>query len=108
VGGELPNFASRLQALRADAGLTQQQLGERAGIHKLTVAKLEQGIREPSWATVLSLANALGVDCTAFAEGGLGEGKKRDRGRPPKATPSVPPAVDLEATRKKRRGRAGK
>jgi transcriptional regulator with XRE-family HTH domain len=62
-------------------------LAERAGIHKLTVAKLEQGAREPSWATILSLASALGAKCTDF-EASEAEKKrakiKRPRGRPRK------------------------
>jgi hypothetical protein len=30
------------------------------------IAKIEQGLREPGWATVLKLSAALGVECTAF------------------------------------------
>jgi transcriptional regulator with XRE-family HTH domain len=106
----VPRFAERLIELRKKASLTQQQVAERAGIHKLTVAKLEQGIREPSWATVLALANALDVNCLAFAENDAPSGppRKRPRGRPPKATPAMPPAEDLEAMAKKSRGRKGK
>jgi transcriptional regulator with XRE-family HTH domain len=61
-------FATRLKALREKAGMTQSQLAEKAGLHMFGVAKLEQGLREPSWATVQSLAAALGVDCRAFME----------------------------------------
>jgi transcriptional regulator with XRE-family HTH domain len=106
----VPNFANRLGNLRREAGLTQQQLAERAGIHKLTVAKLEQGIREPSWATVLVLANALEVNCLAFTEDGTlsGPTQKRPRGRPPKAKPATPSAEDLEATARKARARIRK
>jgi transcriptional regulator with XRE-family HTH domain len=42
--------------------LTQQELGERAGYHTMTVAKLEQGTQEPAWPPVLALAHALGVE----------------------------------------------
>ena len=35
-------------------------------MNQFGVAKLEQGVRDPSWATVLALASALGVKCTAF------------------------------------------
>lgn len=64
-----PSFASRLKELREGAGLTQAALAERAGMHKLGVAKLEQGLREPTWATVRALAKALGVTCLAFDAG---------------------------------------
>ena len=59
-------FAARLRSLREAAGFTQSELAERAGLHKLGVAKLEQGLREPAWATVQALARALGVTCGAF------------------------------------------
>jgi hypothetical protein len=32
------------------------------------VAKLEQGIREPTWETAVALAQALGVSCEAFLQ----------------------------------------
>jgi transcriptional regulator with XRE-family HTH domain len=78
------NFALRLKELREKAGLTQQELGLRADVHKLTVAKLEQGIREPSWATVQALAAALGVDCLAFTAAPAAGTKTARRGRPSK------------------------
>ena len=105
----MSTFAYRLRTLREKSTLTQQQLAERAGMHKLTVAKLEQGLREPSWATVRALAEALGVDCLAFSERpGEPVPEKRRPGRPPKAAPSTPPAGDLEAVPKKGRGRPRK
>ena len=107
---EPPHFARRLSELRQKAGLTQQQLGELAGIHKLTVAKLEQGIRKPTWATVQALADALGANCLAFTNSSTGteSAAKRGRGRPRKAAPSTPPAEDLEAMAKKPRSRRPK
>src|SRR5262245_38289983 len=95
-----PRFARRLKELREAAGLTQQQLGERAGMHKLSVAKLEQGLREPSWATVQALADALGVSCEAFREE-PGPATEAQRGRPRKA-------VTPEAAAKRPRGRQPK
>jgi transcriptional regulator with XRE-family HTH domain len=75
-------FAGRLKDLRTAAGLTQEQLAGKAGMTKDGVAQLEQGRREPAWATVLALAGALGVTCEAFTK----EPEKREpskRGRPP-------------------------
>ena len=88
TGGD-SHFARRLKELREAAGLTQQQLGERAGMHKLSVAKLEQGLREPSWATVQALADALAVGCEAFRQE-PGPAPAPRRGRPPKAEPPEP------------------
>jgi transcriptional regulator with XRE-family HTH domain len=86
-------FAGQLRRLREAAGLTQAELGERAGFHSFTVAKLEQGVQEPTWPTVLALARALGVDCLAFVgdEGGT-PAESRGPGRPRKqASPPEPP-----------------
>jgi transcriptional regulator with XRE-family HTH domain len=78
-------FAHRLKALREAAGLTQEQLAERTGLYKFSIAKLEQGVQEPSWPTVLALAKALGVDCRAFVPSGEMAEPRRGRGRPPRA-----------------------
>jgi transcriptional regulator with XRE-family HTH domain len=59
-------FAGRLKELRERAGLTQQQLAERAGMNKFGIAKLEQGKTKPWWESVLALANALGVTPNDF------------------------------------------
>jgi transcriptional regulator with XRE-family HTH domain len=81
-------FGGRLKALREAAGLTQSQLGERAGFHGLTVAKLEQGLQEPTWPTVLALAGALDANCLAFIpEEGEAPAESRGPGRPRKAPP---------------------
>lgn len=59
-------FGVRLRALRAAKGLTQEALGELAGMRYQVIAKLERGAHEPKWATVLKLADALGVDVSEF------------------------------------------
>ena len=55
-------FAARLRELRADAGLTQQQLADKAGMTRIGVAQIEGGTRSPSWDTVIALCKALAVD----------------------------------------------
>jgi len=59
-------FAARLKTLREWAGMSQAELAERAGMNRFGVAKLEQGVRGPSWATVQALARALGVGVEMF------------------------------------------
>ena len=59
-------IGSTLKVLRERAGLSQQALADSAGMHVLGVAKLEQGLREPGWSTVLALAKALGVTPNDF------------------------------------------
>jgi transcriptional regulator with XRE-family HTH domain len=85
-------FAGQLKRLREAAGLTQQQLAERAGFHGFTIAKLEQGVQEPTWPTVLALAHALSVAVGAFVNGQAGYAVPRPRGRPRKS-----PAADGRA-----------
>jgi transcriptional regulator with XRE-family HTH domain len=88
-------FAARLRELREAAGLTQRRLAEEAGMHTLGVAKLEQGLREPSWATVRCLARALGLNCLHFEVETPADPPAAPKGRPRKGAPSAP----------KRRGR---
>ncbi len=59
-------FGSRLKALREEAGLSQKALAEKAGLATSAIGHLEQGLRKPTWETVLALAKVLGVRCTAF------------------------------------------
>jgi transcriptional regulator with XRE-family HTH domain len=66
-GVEPSGFAERLKALREASGLSQGELAEKAGMNLWGIAKIEQGHREPSWQTVLVLAEALGVGVEAFA-----------------------------------------
>lgn len=88
------NFAGRLKELRVAAGLTQESLAERAKLSKAGIADLEQGRREPSWATVIALAEALGVTCQAFLEAATVTEKAKP-GRPRQATGTPKPEEDL-------------
>lgn len=55
-------FSARLRALRAAAGLTQQQLADAAGVHAQTVQHFEYGVKDdPRMSTLRKLAAALGV-----------------------------------------------
>jgi transcriptional regulator with XRE-family HTH domain len=76
-------FAGRLVELREGAGLTQQELAERAGLTTAGVAQLESGRRSPSWGTVVELCKALGVEPNEFVKPPAGR-PKRGRGRPSK------------------------
>jgi DNA-binding XRE family transcriptional regulator len=76
-------FAGRLRELREAAGLTQQELANRAGMAWRTITHLEGGDRKPTWETVLTLCQALGVLCNEFTKAPTGT-EKRSRGRPRK------------------------
>ena len=84
-------FAGRLKELREAAGLTQQQLAERAGMNRFGVAQLEQGRNKPGWETVLILSPALGVSCEAFNQEPEASSQPR-RGRPRKPHGKEPPS----------------
>lgn len=77
-------FGDRLRELREAANLTQQSLGEKAGLTRDGVAQLENGRRKPSWETVLALSEALGISCEAFAQEPSQPAQEPRKGRPPK------------------------
>jgi transcriptional regulator with XRE-family HTH domain len=61
-------FQGRLRELREEAGLSREQLAERAGIKASHVRDLEQGVYVPNWTTVVALCKALGKGCDAFLQ----------------------------------------
>src|SRR4051812_21844946 len=78
-------FGPRLRELREAAGLTQAMLGERAGIVGSQINKLELGVNQPTLATTLALARALGVEIGELvADAPSPEDTPRPRGRPQK------------------------
>jgi predicted ATPase/DNA-binding XRE family transcriptional regulator len=86
-------FSQRLRRLREAAGLTQEELAERAGISAKAVSALERGERQrPYPHTVRALADALGLsedDRAVLAESMPG------RSRPASASPAATPAPPL-------------
>jgi transcriptional regulator with XRE-family HTH domain len=53
---------TRLKDVRQRKALTQQQLAERAGVNRVTIARIEGGKDEPFPTTVRKVADALGVE----------------------------------------------
>jgi predicted transcriptional regulator len=51
----------KLKILRERNFLSQRELGKKAGIHYITIARLESGIVRPHFSTMRKLAKALGV-----------------------------------------------
>jgi transcriptional regulator with XRE-family HTH domain len=54
-------FVMRLKKLRADRGMTQEALAEKAGISRTFIARLELGQQDPTLTTLQKLAKALKV-----------------------------------------------
>jgi predicted transcriptional regulator len=51
----------KLKVVRERRFLSQRELGKKAGIHYVTVARIETGIVKPHYSTIRKLAKALGV-----------------------------------------------
>lgn len=54
-------FGKAVREYRVQAGLSQEELADVAGLHRTYVSLLERGQRNPSLQVVLTLARALGV-----------------------------------------------
>jgi transcriptional regulator with XRE-family HTH domain len=59
----------RLRTERTRRFLTQAQLAQKAGISQKQLSKIENDDVEPRFSTILSLADALGVEPEIFLEG---------------------------------------
>lgn len=60
-------FNEMLRSLRSKAGMTQEQLADKAGMPLASLRGHEQGQRLPSWASVVKLSRALGVSTDVFS-----------------------------------------
>lgn len=66
----LERFGRSIAERRRDAGLTQERLAERTGLHPHTIGEIERGLEDPTVSTVLALYEALGVhELAPTAEG---------------------------------------
>ena len=55
-------LGENLRRLRQAAGLAQDELASRAGLHRTYVSSVERGKRNVSLENIFALANALGCD----------------------------------------------
>ncbi len=62
-------FAANLAELRKAAGLSQEELAFRAGIHRTQVSFIESGKRTPRLDTLVKLAGALEVPTSRLLDG---------------------------------------
>ena len=54
-------FGRVISDLRREAGLSQEVLAEKAGVHRTYISQLERGLKSPTLAVLLKLATALEV-----------------------------------------------
>src|SRR4029450_2599124 len=85
MGDQSASFGALLRGHRIAAGLTQEQLAERAGLSRRGIADLERGVRRaPYRHTVARRADALARGA-AGGRSGLIEASRRARTRVPRA-----------------------
>jgi transcriptional regulator with XRE-family HTH domain len=64
-------FGAAVRSLRRERGVSQEELGNRAGLHRNHVGQIERGELSPTLDTIEAIANALAVrasDVVARAE----------------------------------------
>lgn len=59
----------RIRARRLERGLSQEELGERSGMHRTYVGQIERGEVMTGWAKLVDIATALGVDVAELMQG---------------------------------------
>ncbi len=64
----LTRFGLRLRALREKAGLSQEELAERAQVHRTYLSGIERGRRNPSLINLLRIAKALNLSISVLFE----------------------------------------
>lgn len=68
-GRALAEFGHRIRSTRSAAGLSQEELAHRAGLHRTYVGSVERGERNISLLNILTLATVLGVDPGSLVAG---------------------------------------
>lgn len=59
-------FAAWLRERRQAAGLSQEELAEKAGLHRTYVSQLERGLKSPTLDVLADLAAAFEMNLKAF------------------------------------------
>jgi len=62
-------FGSRIRAIRKELAMSQEELGDVAGLHRTYIGHLERGEVNPSLINILRVAKALKVDPSSLVSG---------------------------------------
>lgn len=62
-------FGNRLRQTRLAAGLSQEELGDKAGLHRTYIGSVERGERNISLMNVQRIAKALGTTASELVAG---------------------------------------
>lgn len=62
-------FGKNLRAQRERLGLSQEEVGERADLHRTEISLLERAARDPRLSTMVKIAHGLGVPPSDLLDG---------------------------------------
>jgi transcriptional regulator with XRE-family HTH domain len=62
----LRDFGRALVELRGEAGLSQEQLADAAGLHRTYIGGLERAERNPTVVTLIALSKGLGISASGL------------------------------------------
>ena len=62
-------FGSRIRTIRKELAMSQEELGDGAGLHRTYIGHLERGEVNPSLINILRVAKALKVDPSSLVSG---------------------------------------
>ena len=85
-------FAVNLRKARTEAGISQEELGDRCDLHRTEISLLERAGREPRLATIVKLAGRPGDHAGGALRGHLlaAESRRFDVKRPPRRKRAAP------------------
>lgn len=63
-----PALGAAIKALRSGKKLTQEAVAQGAGITVAHLSKIERGLGNPTWATVVAIAEALDISIAGLAK----------------------------------------
>lgn len=66
---EKETLAQRIRFVRKEKGLTMEQFGERIGISKQSVSKIEKELNAPAETTIRTICSKFGIDYFWLTEG---------------------------------------
>jgi transcriptional regulator with XRE-family HTH domain len=81
----MQSFGKKLKELREGRGWTQEELAQKTGISRTSLARMETDAQVPSWPSVFALASALGVASDTFPD--VAKSLRGTEKRPPPKKP---------------------
>lgn len=67
-------FAENVRRIRTKTGISQEELGERAGLHRTYISSVERGERNVALENIFAIAAALDVSAAELVSDGSEDG----------------------------------